>query len=332
MAAGSPLLLNVYGGVFVVLVYPPPMLLICYGEGCGDGRSVGSCPSYLHDLSTRVRSHVLTSGMFALYVQPSFYRGYKPAFYLFVPMQMFYKMALWVTVAFFVRGSTLQVALLVLLTTLRLLFHMVYEPNADFSDNLFDRAILTLTWLVAFGSMVSSNVKMHSTYIRATGGYREYETTKHLWDETIMNAVLDAIVALAYVAVILLLLRSVVKCVCRRSEKCRNRWNKCCCVRRCPPVVVVLVVVVLVVGFALLLGVQGGVGMGIGVGVVMGVGVGIQIADHDVEAAAEAAEAASTATVVIAGQNQISSSGGVALSQLEMQATGTHTFQSYCYD
>ena len=206
-------------------VPPPPLLLTCYGGGTegvrGDACRIGG-------------GKQTNEWMFCLYGQPSFYRGYKPAFYLFVPMQMFYKMALWVTVAFLAPDSTLKLALLALLTTLRLLFHMVYEPNADFSNNLFDRAILTLTWLFAFGSMVSSNVKMHLTHTRYTGGFDGgVEAKSALRDDTTMNDLLGAIVTLAYLAVVLLFLRSVAKCVCRRSQKCRNRWNGCCCARRC---------------------------------------------------------------------------------------------------
>ena len=68
--------------------------------------------------------------------------------------QFFHKLFLWAALVFFGRGSALQMAVALLLTTIRLVLHAHFELHKTNLNNLFDYITLTNAALTGFAGVL----------------------------------------------------------------------------------------------------------------------------------------------------------------------------------
>ena len=139
---------------------------------------------------------------------------------------MLYKLALWASLVFFGHGSQFQLALVLLLTVIRLVIHVRFEPNRDRSDNIFDYGILSVTTLFCLAGLLHNYMEVEAEEARLRGDQFKIETMRN--NILIVDTVLLCKVILTVTIGALFLGRFVTKRA-RYSKRFVRLWNRCCC-------------------------------------------------------------------------------------------------------
>ncbi len=87
------------------------------------------------------------------------YSAYKPDFYYFESVIMFFKLGLWAILVFFKHGSQFQLAASALLCVLQLGVHARYEPYEDYAKNVLQYLGLIVIALTSFSGLVLNYLK-----------------------------------------------------------------------------------------------------------------------------------------------------------------------------
>ena len=182
-------------------------------------RSNGSSSSSSSSSSARVASMLGT-----------LWQVWKPKYYYFEIVNLFFKLALWGSLVFFGFGSQLQVGTALLICCVRLVLHAATNPHKSEIDNLIDLLYFSVTALLSLGGLLLQYLetsRQFATLRSDTAGVREAETAAAGVDAALN--VLVVIVCIGFAASFAHLLyqnrRHFLACCSRIQRRC------CCRVR-----------------------------------------------------------------------------------------------------